>query len=282
MSEQTILIKKADGKQEPFDVEKLEHSLRRIKASPEIIQKVTSHILQELEEGTSTDDIYKHAFEILHRFEKSAAIRYSLRRALLELGPSGFPFEKFVAEIFKAKGYSTLTDQMVKGMCVEHEVDVVAWKSDSDELVMCEVKFHNQPGLKSDLKIVLYVKARFEDLEKAGFNYGDKDRKLTEGQLITNTKFTSSALKYAECQSLKIIGWNYPLDGNLHDLVDSAGLHPITSLHNLSMHDKKALLDAGIILCKTIKENPQALRTFNISEAHIESVIEEIDSIALS
>jgi hypothetical protein len=277
MAEQNIDILKADGTKEPFNLEKLEHSLRHAKTSPQIIQKVTSHILQEIEDGMSTSEIYEHAFELLHKFERASAIRYSLRRALLELGPSGFPFERFVAELFKFEGYKTLTDQMVKGFCAEHEIDVVAWKNNS--LIMSEVKFHNQPGIKSDLKVVLYVKARFEDLSKVTFKYDGQEHSLTDGWLVTNTKFTISALKYAECQNLKIISWNYPLDGNLQDMIEAANLHPLTCLRTLSTHDKKSLLQAGVVLCKTLIDDSEIMTSLGLTAANIEAVREEVAHI---
>lgn len=268
---------KANGEKESFALEKLEHSLIRAGASGAIMAEITKRIIHELEEGMTTHEIYTHAFKMLHEFEKPVAIRYSLRKALVDLGPTGFPFERFIAEIFKFKGYETRTDQMVKGFCVEHEVDVVAWKPDG--LIMSEVKFHNQTGLKSDLKIVLYVKARFEDLEKVSFNLGGKEMPFGEGWLITNTKFTISAVKYAECQNMKIVGWNYPLKGNLQDLVEEAKLHPITCLQSLSDHDKHALLQQNVILCSSIKENPALLKAINLAEANIEAVLEEISHI---
>ncbi len=277
MSSEKILIKKASGGTEAFDIEKLKLSLIRARASKNAIETVSRHVLQELEEGMTTQEIYHHAFSLLHTYERRAALKYSLQRAMLDLGPSGFPFEKLVAEIFKQQGYSTLTDQIVKGVCVDHEVDVVAWKPEN--LIMCEAKYHSQPGLKSDLKIVLYVKARFDDLSKSLYTYGTEPQSLTDAWLVTNTKFTSSAIKYAGCQGLKVIGWNYPLDNNLHDLIDNANLHPLTSLHSLSMHDKKTLLDQGYVLCTTLAEKPEILKNLGLSEANQEAVLEEVKII---
>ncbi len=279
MLEQKIFITKANGERELFSAEKLKSSLERSNATPELIEKVVDFILKEVEDGMSTHDIYKHAFGLLHKLERPAAARYSLRRAVMTLGPSGFPFEKFVAEIFKSMGYETLTDQTVKGFCVEHEVDVVAWNA--EKLIMSEVKFHNELGLKSDLKVVLYVKARFEDLAKNTFNYGGKERRLDEGWLITNTKFTTSAMQYAECQNLKIIGWNYPLNNSLRDMIESAKLNPITTLSSLSERDKQALIERNVILCKTIKENPKTLETIGLSEAGRDAVLEEINLLSV-
>ncbi|MCC2631032.1 MAG: ATP-cone domain protein [Candidatus Paceibacter sp.] len=274
MNQDKVMIRKASGELEAFDMVKLEHSLRRSHASSALIQKVVAKIVAEVEDGMSTHDIYHKAFGLLHSLERPSAIRYSLRRAIMDLGPSGFPFEKFVAEIFRSKGYESVTDQVVLGSCVEHEVDVVAWKG--EELIMSEVKFHNELGLKSDLKVVLYVKARFEDLSETMFDYGGRQRKMSDGWLITNTKFTLSAIKYAECKNLKIIGWNYPVDGSLKDMIEASGLHPLTSLNSLSEHDKKMLLEKGIVLCKALKDDHSMLQSIGLSEANIEAVLEEI------
>ena len=133
----------------------------------------------EMKDGMHTSEIYGHAFALLRKHSMPMAIKYSLRRALSELGPDGFPFEKYVAKIFEAWGYETLTDQTVLGVCVTHEIDVVAWNK--EKLMMVEAKFHNELGIKSDVKIALYMKARFDDLRGNMFNYGGVVRKLDEG-----------------------------------------------------------------------------------------------------
>lgn len=275
MSTKEIFVTKANGEKEPFDIEKLQGSLRRAHASANNIQQITSHLVQELEDGMTTHDIYKHAFESLEKLEKKASIHYSLRRAVFELGPSGFPFEKLIAEILKKKGYEAVTDQMVHAPCVEHEVDVVAWKG--SELIMCEAKYHSQVGMKSDLKVVLYVKARFDDLKKGSYVFGGEEAKsMTDGWLVTNTKFTSSAVKYAECQGLKIIGWNYPAHGSLNDLMDEVNIYPLTCLHSLSDHDKKQLLDKNVVVTTSLLEDESLLASIGLSQANIDAVKDEV------
>ncbi len=224
IEEREIIILKANGKREPFDMNKLRSSLFRAGATDSAIEKVVSRILGELKDNMSTGDIYKYAFDILHKIEKQVARRYSIRRIVMSLGPSGFPFEKFVARLLEAKGYETVTDQIVLGSCVSHEIDVVAWNK--EKLIMCEAKYHNELGTKSDLKVALYVKARFDDIREAGtvFNYGGKKRVLDEGWLITNTKFSSTAIHYGECKNLTMIGWNYPETGNLQDMIEETGI----------------------------------------------------------
>src|SRR3989338_1851333 len=268
MSERKIFIVKNDGSKEEFSIEKLRGSLSNAGASPEVRDKIVNHIAREIEDGMSTTAIYRHAFELLHKFETPVAARYSLKRAIADLGPSGFPFEKFVAEIFKAKGYETLTDQIVNGRCVDHEMDVVAWNE--NKLIMAEAKFHNELGMKSDLKVALYVKARFEDLKDMEFNYGSK-RRLDEGLLITNTNFTIKAIQYSECVGVRLIGWNYPRVGNLHEMIEDASLHPITCLTTLSNTEKKNLMEKGVVLSKNIRDNDEPLLAAGLNRETIES-----------
>jgi len=218
---QNVSVIKASGEREPFNQDKLRASLARAGATKATVEKVVSHVSAELYDDMTTADIYKHAFSLLHNWKRPAASRYAVRRAVMELGPTGFPFEKFVAEIFKANGFETLVGQEVLGGCVLHEVDVVAWND--RKLIMAEAKFHNQLGVKSDLKVALYVKARIDDLKENVFHYGGKDRRLTDGWLITNTKFSSRAIHYGVCQGLTMIGWNYPEKGNLQDMIEE---HP--------------------------------------------------------
>ncbi|MEQ1500125.1 MAG: ATP cone domain-containing protein [Parcubacteria group bacterium] len=277
MNTESIYVIKADGEKELFDQSKLEDSLRKAGANQKTIEGIVDHIRIYLDEDITTHEIYRHAFELLHKEEKPIALKYSLKRAIMELGPSGFPFEDFIAEILKEKGYNAETGKIVKGFCVEHEIDVVAWND--KELVMIEAKFHNEIGIKSDLKIALYVKARFDDLSKVTFNYG-RERKLDEGWLITNTKFTSTAIEYGSCQGgMKMIGWNYPPVGNLHDMILESKLHPLTCLAGLNGREKKELLTRGIVLCKTIKNNPELLSSIGLNKSKIDDVILEVDSL---
>ncbi len=271
MPRHEIYITKASGVKELFDSEKLEGSLLNSGASKESAKHIVDHISHELEDGMSTSMLYDHAFFLLDRMEKPASARYSLKRALAELGPTGFPFEKFMAEVFRARSFHVETNQFIKGHCAEHEIDLVAWNE--NRLMMFEAKFHNEIGLKSDLKVALYVKARFDDLKGIDFYYGKK-RRLDEGWLITNTKFTDKAIKYALCSGLRIIGWNFPAQGNLHDLIEDVAMHPVTSLNTLSQSDKKVLVDAGIVLCRDIR-NEALLKTLGFSREKIEAIVEE-------
>ncbi|HEY4516312.1 MAG TPA: restriction endonuclease [Candidatus Paceibacterota bacterium] len=271
-----VEIIKSTGERQLFDSEKLTASLMRAKATPDLAEKITKDIEAELHDGMSTKEIYSHAFDMLARQMKHVAVKYSLRKAIMELGPSGFPFERFVAEIFKSKGYQTETDVELLGECIPHEVDVVAWNE--NKLIIVEAKFHNELGIKSDVKVVLYIKERFDDLENIYFDYGGK-RKVDESWLVTNTKFSVQAIHFAECKNMKLIGWNYPKEGNLQDLVEHAGLHPITCLHSISNVEKQMLLGAGIVLCKTVALDPQLAIDVGIHTEKVKKMVKEIAEI---
>jgi hypothetical protein len=273
---QNKYIIKATGEREEFDPEKLRGSLMRSGASAEVADEIVAQIENELKDGDTTKDIYNHAFELLKKEESPATSRYSLRRAVMELGPTGFPFEKFVAEIFRTKGYETTTDFVAKGECAEHEIDIAAWNK--EKLVFVEAKFHNELGIKSDLKVVLYIKARWDDLMGETFNFG-RERKMDEGWLITNTKFSESAIKYAKCRNMKLVGWNYPEVGNLQDLIEEAHLHPITCLNSSTPSDERLLMEAGVVLCKQARENPDILRQAGLAPDKIAKMMSEIDLI---
>jgi Holliday junction resolvase len=249
LNQPQILIEKASGEREVFSSDKLRRSLEKAGASPTIIDKITDHVLKELKNGDKTSDIYKHAFLILSENERPTAGRYHLKQALMELGPTGHPFEKFVGELLKAQGFSVEVGTIVEGACVTHEVDVTAQKDNHH--IMVECKFHNQPGVKSDVKVALYVQARFEDVAK----------KFHEAWLVTNTKLTTDAIRYATCVGMTAIGWSYPQDSSLEHLIEQFNLHPLTCLTTLNDTQKRLLLDQGFILCKDIVDNPRALGT---------------------
>jgi hypothetical protein len=272
-----ITIKKADGTRELFEESKLIDSLKNAGGTDAIIEEIIDKVSEEMYDGMPTSEIYGHAFMMLRKHSMPTAIKYSLRRALSELGPDGFPFEKYISKIFQAWGYQTLTDQIVMGVCVSHEMDVVAWNK--EKLEMVEAKFHNELGMKSDIKVALYIKARFDDIRGTTFNYGGIERKLSDGWLITNTKFTDQAIKYGECNGLKMLGWNYPEKENLQNIIEKLKLHPFTCLASLSNSNKRALLGKGVVLCTDIFNSQRLLHEIGMKPEEIEIVIDEIKEI---
>lgn len=271
------MVIKANGERELFNEVKLRDSLRRSGASEDVISKVVDHVLREMQDGMKTEKIYSHAFSLLKKENKGIAAQYSLRRAVKELGPSGFPFERFVGEILRAKGYDVRVGVIVQGWCVDHEVDVSARKGDTHLLVEC--KFHQDDGYKTDLKVALYVRERFQDIEKRHATIPDTSEHFHEAWLITNTKLTSKAIQYGMCAGLKTIGWNYPHKGNLQDLINETNLHPVTVLTTLSGGEKKRLMENNVVLCRDVPKQKRILQSIGMNEGKIQKVLNEITGI---
>lgn len=272
-------VTKADGSQEFFKIEKLRRSLRRAGANPEEVQGITETVTAEIYDGIHTQEIYRRAFTLLRHSEVAAAARYSLRRALFGLGPSGFPFETFLARLFESEGYTTRTGIIMEGNCAPHEIDVAAY-SDTHSFVG-EAKFHARPGIKSDLQVALYSYARFLDLQGKMLCQEDHCG-IQEFWLITNTKFTTTAEKYAGCVGLKLLSWDYPRTNNLHDRIQRSGIYPITVLAGLSSAQAATLIGAGAILCRDLVEKPHLLRRLHLSTRKTESLLAEATSITNS
>jgi hypothetical protein len=262
------IITKADGTTEEYDPKKLVSSLRRAGATDSLISNITEEVEKSIGEGTTTSELYYKAFQLLRGGEHVSAARYAIRKAVLELGPSGFPFERFVAEIFRARGYTADHGVMLKGKCVEHEVDLVATKDGIR--TVAELKFHNEAGYKTDVKVALYIHARFEDLKKASSKH-ESDIPL----LITNTKFTQSAIEYGNCVGLSLIGWTYPHTGNLQDLIQETRMYPVTVLTSLSNQEKKMLIEADAGLCSAVAKDADVLGRVGIPKESAEKAFEE-------
>ena len=275
-----FFVLKASGEREPFKKEKLLQSLMKAGASKDAADVIVGHIMDELQDGMSTTHIYRHAFTLLRKLEqKPVAARYSIRRAVFGLGPSGFPFEDYVSEIFKVRGYAVEVGKIVDGECATHEVDLLAFKG--EESLGIELKFHNSPGIKTDLKVALYVRERFEDIKRASVGKNSTPL-INQGMLITNTKFTSNAIHYSTCVGLKLLGWNYPRHGHLEDLIRETGIYPITTLTTLSQKEKISLLSQKVVMCNKLESNANVLQKIGIPRAKIGTILEESQALCSS
>ncbi len=272
-----VFVTKSNGELEPFDIGKLKQSLLNSNASIIVADEITTKVTKRIKKGDSTEKIYKSAFELLKTREKKTAMRYSLKRSLLNLGPTGFPFEQFIAKLFEAKGYDVQTGVMLMGKCIAHEVDNVI--SDEDDLILAEVKFHNSLSIKTDTKVALYVKARYDDLKQMEVSVKGVKRLPTRGIIITNTKFTNNARKYARCVGLGMISWDYPEKGNLYDLIEETGLQPLTSMTSLSKREKEMLIENGVIDCADLDKSRQPLEEIGMSNSKINKVLKEVHEV---
>ncbi len=273
----TTLVKKASGEIVPFSPDKLKKSLQHSGANEETIKAIINKIEKNLYQGISTKNIYRNAFDLLKSLSKPFAAKYKLKQAIMELGPSGFPFEKYYAEILKYQGYKTTIGEFVKGKCVNHEVDIIAIKA--NKYCMIECKYHNSSGINCDVKIPLYIYSRFKDVEYEWQKLAEHKNKVHQGWVVTNTKFTSDAIQYGNCMGLNLISWDYPILAGLREQIDQSGLYPITCLLSITQSEKQMLLENKIVLCKEINNNPELLSLAKINSKRRSSILNEVNSL---
>lgn len=272
-----VNVEKASGDLVPFDIEKLRASLYRTGANDAIIDGILAQIESELFEGMTTKEIYKRAFGLLKKGSRPSAAKYKLKRAIHELGPSGYPFEDFVAEVLKFQGYKTKVGEIIRGHCVQHEVDIIA--ENDDELLIVECKFHMHQNRYTDVKVPLYIHSRYNDIIRK-FSANDRlNGRKPEGWIVTNTRFTSDAIQYGTCSNLQLIGWDFPKRGNLKERIEISGLHPVTCLTTLTKREKDQLLEREIVLCRDLIASEDVLKSLRLSETRIKNVVEEAKEV---
>jgi Holliday junction resolvase-like predicted endonuclease len=272
-----ISVRKHSGELDVFSEDKLRSSLQNAGANAEVSDYVLSEVSESLYDGISTGTIYKMAFQVLKRKKYVHASKYRLKRSIQELGPTGYPFEVFVAEIMKAEGFTIQVGLNMKGKCVAHEVDVLA--ENEHQVLMMECKFHNKPGYKSDVKVPLYINARFHDLNDVWKDTGAFGQKKTQGCVVTNSRFTQDAIDYGTCAGMQMISWDYPNHASIKKRANEHLLYPITSLQSLSKQDKKMMIEEGIIVTKSLCENFDLLDKLGYPKSKIKKIVLEANLI---
>ncbi len=271
----TIKVVKSDGSIEEFQPRKIMRTLRRAGASRETADKIINKIMGELYDGITTKDILKRVKALFPKNELHAAMRYDLKGAIMRLGPAGFPFETFVAELLQHYGYKTKLRSIIKGRCVRHEVDVIAERTNGDmKKCMIECKFHNLPGNSVDLKDVLYTYARFLDLNEGSL--AGMGGRFDEVWLVSNTRASPDATRYANCRGMRLLCWLYPRDIGLEKMIEEKGLYPVTALRSVDRETLEKLFTLDLMLAKDFVDHDISyLRRTGLSNKKINRLILE-------
>lgn len=267
-----MLVTKADGTIEQFDPEKLRSSLKKSGAQQDAIESIVREIEKISHDNMRTQDIYKRAFALLKGTKTEVVARYALRRALFGLGPTGFPFEAFLGRLFETQGYKTSTGITLQGHCAEHEIDLAAYREDHS--FIAEAKFHARPGIKSDLQVAMYSHARLLDLADQKI-CSDDVCGIKNLKIITNTKFTSAAVKYANCVGVELLAWDFPREDNLFKMIDRTKLFPVTVLTTLTNSQKVQFLNAGLITATDILNMTKQVSELGLPQRKLEALITE-------
>lgn len=271
----------ASGKRSNFSKDKVAGSLRRSGAGEPVIQDILQTIEKELHEDMTTKEIYKRAYRLLKAQDGLTASRYKLKRAIFELGPTGFPFERFIGAVLEKSGYKVEVGKIVQGKCVSHEVDIIAVKG--GKKLMMECKFHREQGNNCNVKVPLYIHSRFEDIKNQNLSKKGSLGSFTEGWVVTNTRFTEDALQYGRCVNLHLLSWDYPKGSSLKEIIDQLGLYPITVSALLTKREKQFLLSRDIVLCKElINDENFLLDELEISTGRKNRILSEMKQLCLS
>lgn len=275
MEKDTIYIIKSSGEKVKFSLHKLRISLKRTGADKDIVEEIIDKVNDELYQGISTKKIYNRAFALLKKDKSYLASKYKLKKAIYELGPTGFPFERFISTILKHQGYQTDIEITLQGKCVSHEIDIIAYKN--NETILIECKFHIKKGLNCNVKVPLYINSRYQDV-KAQWNSNTKNHtKLAQGWVVTNTRFTKDAIAYGNCSGLYLLSWDNPKNNGLKDRIDRLGLYPITVSTLLNKREKQFLLSRDIVLYRELIGDDFYLDHLGISESRKKKILNEIN-----
>lgn len=270
-------IVKNSGNIVDYNPLKLEQSLMKSGASQTVVKTILEAIEKEIYEGISTQQIYKMAFGLLKKVSNSNAARYNLKEAIRLLGPAGFFFEKYIALLFSSENYQAVTNFILQGKCVSHEIDVLVKKNST--IAMIECKFHMGKDANSDVKVPMYILSRFNDLKDNRHTIFTRNDTVSKCWIVTNNRFTTDAIVFAKCSKLNLLSWNYPKNDNLKTKNDTNYLYPITCLTTLSFAEKDKLLFLDVILVKELINNSESLEKIGLSSNRIKNVLKEASEL---
>lgn len=273
-------VKKYSGELTDFNPNSLRYSLSRSGANSDEVDRVFKEIEHKLYDGISTRELYELAFEHLKSVKNTFAARYSLKKALRDLGPEGYYFEKWISKIYQEDGYQAVTGQILQGHAVTHEIDVVAVKD--SKMLAIECKFRNDIDAKISVTTPMYFMSRVKDLVGLPFTFFNKKLAVTEGWLVTNAYFTSDSIKFGEFHKMNLLSWNYPEENSLKLKVDNNGEYPITCLTSLSDLEKSKLLKAQCILVKDIVRDPKYLQVLQVDNVQKKRILLEASELISS
>lgn len=262
------------GEKEPFSWQKVFNSALRVGADEVLAKEIANTIQNEVYPGIKTKVIFRRVLQLLNQKYPSGAVIFNIKEGLRRLGPTGYPFEKYVARILEKEGYKVKINQKVEGFCTSYEIDFLAEKG--EVLYIGECKYHRFPGIRIDLTVALANYARFLDIQK-GNSLGGK-RKL-KSLLVTNTKFSSQAVEYSNCVGVRLLGWKYPPSNGLETIIDKQKLYPITVFSELNDKEVESLFERRVILIRDLLDLNISDFSKIIARKKLEEIIKKAQSI---
>jgi len=275
-----LYVVNSKGEKESFSFQKVYKSAKRAGTSGVIAKRIAREIERRAYPGIRTLEIFKRVKKLLKKEAPKPALKFSLKEAMRKLGPTGFQFEKYIAEIFSQKGFRVRINQRISGFCCkQYEIDFTARKKNL--LYIAECKYRNLPGGKVDLDIALSNHARFLDIKKEYSCYKKTKNLKIKSILITNAKFTTKAIKYSRCAGVELLGWGYPKKEGLEYLIEHQKMYPITILPSFKKNMADIFAQERMMLAQDVlKISPERLyRKTGISKKQIISLRKEAETL---
>lgn len=245
-----IYVFNSQGEKELFSFKKVYQSARRVGAPDVLAEEIARKIEKEAFSGMKTSEIFKKVEKLLSLRAPRPALKFSLKKAIARLGPTGFIFERYIGGIFSRMGFEIKYNQNIPAFCCHHyEIDLLAQKGKSIYIIEC--KYRSSVGGKVHCDVALANYARFLDIKKGKFLNGFKNSKL-KSLIVTNAKFTDKAIDYSECVGVGLLGWRYPRNKGLEYLIEDRYLYPITILPSLNKSLAGIFVQKNIILASDV------------------------------
>ena len=244
------MVTKANGSRQMFDKTKIVKTCMRMGATRKDALEVADKIEKRLYNGISTAKILKMLFQFMRRYKPHVSQIYDLRKGI-SLMSSKPEFEIFIQNLLSHNGFEVSSNRILKGKCVEHEVDGIAKKNGVTYFVEAKhhVNYHQFTGLDESR----IARAVLEDVTE-GYDLGRGGLKIDKAMLVTNTKYSDHATQYGVCKGILQVGWSTPANLSLQSMIEEENLYPLSCLKGLSLDTRLHLADSGVVLMNQVTE----------------------------
>ncbi len=249
-----VFVTKADGSKQSFDKNKVINTILRFGANYKVATEIAEKIEKRLYDGISTRQILNMIFRFMRKHQPGVKYVYDLKKGLSLMG-SKPEFELFVQALLANNGFEVEPSRIVRGLCVEHEVDGLARKNGVTFFV--EAKHHFSYHAHTGLDESRIARAILEDVTEQHARHGGL--KIDRAMIVTNTRYSTHAIQYGKCRDIMQIGWSFPDDSGLQKIIENRNLYPLSCLRNLKDTLRLRLVNSGIVLIKELIQQDPAL-----------------------
>jgi len=156
-------------------------------------------------------------------------------------------------------------------------MDVIATKNKEQNLMEC--KFSHNQGNQLSIQVPLYVYSRINDIVEKRQQQKEYKGFTFIPWVVTNARFSSDSIEYSRCKGIKLLGWDYPKDNALKDMIEREKMFPITILKHLNKKEKQQLMVNGIVTCTQLRNELNRLKQMGLSEKKQSFVKNELEEL---